>query len=307
MKEVHALSDSGIMMDKYKSKYASYEKDNIECTNFNLNVDELNFNKIPESINGLLAAQVQAESEEEWTDIGNSVFRNDEKRFGYDENKDFTIVCVNNNENEQSISPPTPPIPPGDFLDLAVANVGSDNVSILLGNGTGSVGTATNFDTGDAPSSVAIGDYNGDTFLDLAVANLASDNLSILLGNGDGTFDAAVPYGAGDGPNSVVVGDFNGDTNQDLAVDNRDSSDVSILLGNGDGTFDTAVDFGTGNGPLDIAVGDFDSDGNLDLATANIGSGDVSILLGNGDGTFDTAVPYGAGTDPFSVAVGDFN
>jgi hypothetical protein len=57
-KEVHAVSDSGIMMDKYKSKYVLYEKDNIECTNFNLNVDGLNFNEIPESINGLLAAQV---------------------------------------------------------------------------------------------------------------------------------------------------------------------------------------------------------------------------------------------------------
>ena len=94
MKEIHTLSDSGIMMDKYKSKYASYEKDNIECTNFNLNVDGLNFNKIPESLNGLLAAQVQAESEEEWTDIGNSIFRNDEKRFGYDEIKMLQLYVL---------------------------------------------------------------------------------------------------------------------------------------------------------------------------------------------------------------------
>jgi hypothetical protein len=53
-----------------------------------------------------------------------------------------------------------------------VANVGSDNVSILLGDGTGSVSTATNFDTGDAPSSVTIGDFNGNGVLDLAVSNL---------------------------------------------------------------------------------------------------------------------------------------
>ena len=55
------------------------------------------------------------------------------------------------------------------FLDLAVANEGSNNVSILLGNDTGSFGTATNFGVGDTPASVAIGDFNGDTFLDLAV------------------------------------------------------------------------------------------------------------------------------------------
>ena len=57
------------------------------------------------------------------------------------------------------------------FLDLAVTNVFSNNVSILLGNGTGSFGTATNFAVGSAPVSVAVGDFNGDTFLDLAVAN----------------------------------------------------------------------------------------------------------------------------------------
>ena len=56
------------------------------------------------------------------------------------------------------------------FLDLAVANQGSDSISILLGNGTGSFGTATNFPLGTPPFSVAVGDFNGDTFFDLAVA-----------------------------------------------------------------------------------------------------------------------------------------
>jgi hypothetical protein len=143
------------------------------------------------------------------TDIGNSVFGNDEKRFGYDENKDFTIVWVNNNENEQSISPSTQPTPPIEFLDLVVTNVGSDNVSILLGNGAGSFGTASNFDTGDALSSVAIGDYNGNGVLDLAIANIISNSVSILLGNGDGTFGTANSFPVGDRPFSVAVGEFN--------------------------------------------------------------------------------------------------
>ena len=45
----------------------------------------------------------------------------------------------------------------GDFngdhsLDLAVANARSDNVSILLGSGTGSFAAATNFGVGASPS-----------------------------------------------------------------------------------------------------------------------------------------------------------
>ena len=108
------------------------------------------------------------------------------------------------------------------FLDLAVANFGSDDVSILLGNGNGTFVTpAVNFGAGDGPWSVAVGDFNNDTIQDLAVANALSDNVSILLGNGNGTFvTPAVNFGVGDQPFSVAVGDFNNDTIQDLAVAN---------------------------------------------------------------------------------------
>ena len=58
-----------------------------------------------------------------------------------------------------------------DHLDLAVANGGSANVSVLLGNGDGSFQSAVNYDTDSYPSSVAIGDLNGDGDPDLAVAN----------------------------------------------------------------------------------------------------------------------------------------
>ena len=85
------------------------------------------------------------------------------------------------------------------FLDLAVANFFSDNVSILLGTGTGTFGNATNFGAGYFPNSVAVGDFNGDTFLDLAVATFGSDNVSILLGTGTGTFGTpATNFGTGE-------------------------------------------------------------------------------------------------------------
>src|SRR5215467_2264079 len=75
-----------------------------------------------------------------------------------------------------------------DRLDLAVANFGSDNVSVLLGNGNGSFQTARNFPAGKEPAAVAVGDFDGDGHLDLAVANSGSGNVSVLLGNGDGSF-----------------------------------------------------------------------------------------------------------------------
>jgi len=162
----------------------------------------------------------------------------------------------------------------GDFngdgkLDLAVANSGSNNVSILLGKGDGTFQAAVNYATGTEPFSVAVADFNGDGKLDLVVANEGSNNVSILLGNGDGTFQAAVDYGAGTYPDAVAVGDFNGDGKLDLVVANDGSSNVSVLLGNGNGTFQAAVDYGAGTQPMSVAVGDFNGEGRLGMAVTD--------------------------------------
>ncbi len=109
---------------------------------------------------------------------------------------------------------------------------------------------AVNYDTGDRPYSVAIGDLNGDGDPDLAVANRESDNVSVLLGNGDGSFQSAVNYGAGDEPFSVAIGDLNGDGDPDLAVVNRESDNVSVLINTGqaDGGGDEGGDGGGDGG-----------------------------------------------------------
>src|SRR2546426_378916 len=181
----------------------------------------------------------------------------------------------------------------GDFngdgkLDLAVANLDSSDVSVLLGKGDGSFEAGLTFGVGGGPYSVAVGDFNGDGKLDLAVASRGSSLVSVLLGNGDGTFQAALTFAGRTGTSSVAVGDFNGDGKLDLVVADLvagDSASVSVLLGNGDGTFQAALNSSTGGSrPASVAVGDFNGDGKLDLAVANPVSGRVSVRLGNGEG-----------------------
>lgn len=75
----------------------------------------------------------------------------------------------------------------GDFsgdgtVDIAVANSGSNSVTILFGNGNGTFQPfGARFDTGLCPLGVAVGDFNGNGRLDLAVAARYSNAVSILL------------------------------------------------------------------------------------------------------------------------------
>jgi hypothetical protein len=160
---------------------------------------------------------------------------------------------------------------------------------------------------GEMPSSVAVGDFDGDGVLDLAVANSKSKNVSVLLGNGDFTFRPAANYDSGGSPSAVMVGNFRGvGAPLDLVTANPDTNTVSVLLGNGDGTFKDKADYVAGLAPVSVAVGDFRGNGKLDIVTANVDGNSISVLLGNGDGTFELAGNYATGLRPTSVAVGDF-
>lgn len=168
-------------------------------------------------------------------------------------------------------------------------------LTLLLNNGDGTFGAATQVTDGSGP--VAIGDMNGDGIPDLVTA------AGVMLGVGDGTFNQ---------PNSAVVSgaiylalaDLNGDGKLDLvaAVPTR----VAVQLGNGDGTFQPAKTLVSGGvNPLSVAVSDFNGDGLLDLAVANectslvngkcSGNGRVGVLAGNGDGAFQAVVVYTSG------------
>ncbi len=203
----------------------------------------------------------------------------------------------------------------GDFngdskLDLVVANQGSNNVSVTLGDGMGNFSAATTYATGTSPYSVAVADFNNDTKQDLAVTNQGGNNVSILLGDGMGAFGAATNFGVGISPISVAVGDFNNDMNSDLAVTNLGgflAGTVSILLGTGTGTFGPVTNFGVRTQPAFVAVGNFNGDANQDLAVANFGSNNVSILIGTGTGSFTSAPTVNVGTGPVSIAIADFN
>src|SRR5207244_3500489 len=161
------------------------------------------------------------------------------------------------------------------YPDIAVANRGSGDVSVLFGNGSGGFSAPTNFAADTAPGAVAIGDLNGDTKPDLAIANSSgTGGVSVLAGNGTGGFSAPANFATGGrGSYSLVIGDVDGDAKPDLAVANANPNlgstggTVSILLGDGTGGFSPASVFPSNDyDPLSLASGDLNGDTKPDLA-----------------------------------------
>jgi hypothetical protein len=135
--------------------------------------------------------------------------------------------------------------------DVVAANRAANTVSVLMGNGDGSLQSRIDYPVGTTPVGVALGDFNGDGKPDIATANFGTGTVSILLGNGDGSFRPKTDFLVGATPVSLTTGDFNGDGHLDLAVaaETTANDSVSILRGLGDGTFVAPVNIITDSAP----------------------------------------------------------
>jgi uncharacterized protein (TIGR03437 family) len=194
------------------------------------------------------------------------------------------------------------------FTPITVADVNGDGIadlvtmaSVMLGNGDGTFGAPIVHPVPEAPSSLAVADFNEDGIPDVAVVNQLE--FDIYLGNGDGTFAAARYYQrlAPGFFGYAVAADFNHDGHADLLIT---APPAQLYLGNGDGTFRPPLTVATGPFPAAIAAGDFNGDGIPDVAWIDASSlGNIDILIGNGDGTFQPAVTYPVTANAYSPRV----
>src|SRR5262249_53919748 len=113
--------------------------------------------------------------------------------------------------------------------DLIVASSGGwgeSNLSVFLGDGTGSFQKPINYAVAMDPWVLAVKDL-GNGHPDIITANYDDKSISVLLGNGDGTFQAATQYPVGDNLVSMVVRDL-GNGHLDVVTGNYDQN-VSVL------------------------------------------------------------------------------
>ncbi len=142
-----------------------------------------------------------------------------------------------------------------------------EHVVVLFGKGDGTFAEPVSV-VAD-PSSVALGDVNGDLNLDLI------DKDGALLGRGDGTFGPWIS--ATLGGTDLGLGELTGDGHLDLV--RLEDRALSVLAGRGDGTFGPPQSFAAGaSNPSTFLLEDLNGDGALDAVVADFYD-HISVLL----------------------------
>ena len=167
--------------------------------------------------------------------------------------------------------------------DVVVSNSGSGSstLSLLIGNGDGTLQAAVPINVGIRPQGIAAGDLNGDTKPDLVVADTNGNNVVVVINNGNGTFQGPVGYPTAlTEPLNLAVADFNGDGKLDVVTPgNFTPLGFSILRGNGDGTLQGPDTRPARSNSFSPIAADFDGDGRADLALVNNAFDLVDVLL----------------------------
>jgi len=220
---------------------------------------------------------------------------------------------------------------PGIATSLAVGDLNGDgfadvvvttytDMSVLIGDGSGTNFTTTRIGPFYIATSVQIADLNSDNLPDLVVADEGEPGCSqcrpkvvVLFGNGAGGFSESVSRPAPElVANSVAVADLNGDGHADIVATDSLSSSVHantvwVLLGDGAGNFPTQAIYPTGVNPTSVAVGDINSDGFPDVAVTIVGTDTVSVFLGDGTGKLGSPTDFATAKGPLSVVIGNLD
>lgn len=192
--------------------------------------------------------------------------------------------------------------------------VNDDRIVLFAQNADGTLAAPVKYpiESGyPGPTSVAIGDVDGDGRNDVVVGRRsgASESIAVFHQNETGTLDALVAY-ATDDSRHVRIGDVNGDGRLDVV---GADTGVSVLLQQPDGSLGAAVQYAISGSPTvtayALALGDVNGDGRTDvLVTMGLYAASLAVLTQDADGYLGNLTTRAvAGDVAQGVAVGDID
>jgi hypothetical protein len=176
----------------------------------------------------------------------------------------------------------------------------------------------------DYPSSVYVGDLNGDRKPDIVGVN-KSNVLSIfqndlVYGNNETNyFLAPINMTIDNKPSDIEIVDINLDGTNDIVLTNPNMGLVQIYLNLNEGgaittsSFSSPINLNVGGEPNALAVADFDGDARPDIVVANYNSSSVSLFKNISIGgalsaaSFQSKVDFIVGDSPYDVKVVDID
>ena len=158
------------------------------------------------------------------------------------------------------------------YLDLAVANYGTNTIQIFFGDKNGNFTDSTSYSVWDGhPWCLAVGNINQDNQTDLVVVSHSTSNLTVLFGSYDGSFDIVTisDLGYDSMAISIILADFDDDNHLDIALVDYNLNELVVIFVLGKNNNSLVIHrYSTGSGcqPSLLVSGDFDGDQRLDIA-----------------------------------------
>ncbi len=191
--------------------------------------------------------------------------------------------------------------------DLAVANEGSANVSVLWGYGP-VFAPAFSFVVGAGPVALVAADVDEDGYPDLVTANRDAGSVSVARGRGDGTFHPALGHALDAAARDVAVGDVDGDGLPDVVAARDDPlAPVVWLRGLGGGALDAPRVLGPGGAAARVAVLERDDAPGDAVAVVDPDARVLRLLAHDGAGGFAVLAELPTPAGPGALLVSDLD
>jgi hypothetical protein len=180
--------------------------------------------------------------------------------------------------------------------DIVVGNYGSNSISIFKNNyisgalATSSFSTKLNFNAGNKPGYVKLGDMDGDGKLDIVVLAEGNNRVGILRNIStpgvlsSASFATRVNFNTGITPYYISVGDLTGNGKLDILVTNFGNGTATVWQNKAipgsitSASFFKRLNFKVGTKPYAGLLADIDGDAKTDILVSNTGSNTLSIL-----------------------------